>query len=217
MSYNRCYPTSMEIITQKHEIITSQQSLDEMVKIVERFGRKCWKSEDRISECSADPFIRNIRGKHHDSVIEHTLISVDITTSRAMAQQITRHRLAAYSMESQRYVNYTKEKFGGVRFIQPVDFNNWKPEQQQIWVEAMRSSEEFYFFLVKSGLKPEEARDALNNACATTFGMSANARVWNHIFKERCSNGAQKQVRALFMGIREDMQKMAPALFDEIK
>lgn len=207
----------MRIIEQSYEILTSSTSLLEMSKIMERFGRNCWKSHDKTTDCSFDPFIRNIRGKHHDSVTEHALISVEIVTSRAVTHQLVRHRLASYSQESQRYVNYHKEKFGNeVAFIRPVEYTSWTEAQQKAWVSACTNSEVDYFAMLNAGLKAEDARDALNNACATTIGVSMNPRQWNHVFHERCSNGAQKPIRQLFTAIRADMQKLQPHLFEPI-
>lgn len=208
----------MKIIEQEYKILTSQESIMEMSKIVEKFGRKCWKSEDRITDDSHDGFICNIRGKHHDSVIEHCNISYELITSRAVTHQLVRHRIASYSQESQRYVNYSKDKFGGqIKFIKPVEFDIWSKEKQDAWVAAMEGSEQNYMKLIEVGLKPEEARDALNNACATDIGITMNARQINHVLAERCSSGAQKQTRFLFMKIREELIERAPWFFKEIE
>jgi thymidylate synthase (FAD) len=52
-------------------------------------------------------FIAKLIGLGHESVLEHESISVLMGTSRAMLAEITRHRLASYSVESTRYVKYS--------------------------------------------------------------------------------------------------------------
>lgn len=82
--------------------------LDGIVEHIERCGRVCYKSEDRITEGSAERFVRNICRNRHESVLEHATITAMIVCSRACSHQLVRHRIATYSQESQRYCNYGK-------------------------------------------------------------------------------------------------------------
>ncbi|MCQ2420920.1 MAG: FAD-dependent thymidylate synthase, partial [Clostridia bacterium] len=82
----------------------------EMLKRIERIGRVCYKSEEKITEDSYKKFIAGIVKRGHESVIEHEKISVKITCDRGVTHEIVRHRLASYSQESTRYCNYAKEQ-----------------------------------------------------------------------------------------------------------
>ena len=78
----------------------------EILKKLERAGRTCYKSEDRITEDSAKKFVGGLLKSGHLSVLEHHNVSVRIITDRGVTHEIVRHRIASYSQESTRYVNY---------------------------------------------------------------------------------------------------------------
>ena len=84
---------------------------------IERCGRTCYKSEDKITEDSADRFVANICRNRHESVLEHCSVTAIVVCSRACSHQLVRHRIAAYSQESQRYCNYGKK--GSLQVICP--------------------------------------------------------------------------------------------------
>jgi thymidylate synthase (FAD) len=97
--------------------------IESPLKLIEVHGRKCYKSEDKITENSNIEFTKMIRGKHHNSVLEHSFMSVSFVMDRGMSHELVRHRLASYSQESTRYCNYSKNKFGNeITVIKPMDF-----------------------------------------------------------------------------------------------
>ena len=75
---------------------------------IELAGRCCYKSEDRITRESADRFVKSIIKSGHESVLEHVSFTVKYICSRACSHQLVRHRISAFSQESQRYCNYGK-------------------------------------------------------------------------------------------------------------
>ena len=101
----------MRVIEPQVEILDEING-EEMLRKIERAGRVCYKSEERITPDSAKAFIRNILKSGHESVIEHEKISVRIICDRGVTHEIVRHRMASYSQESTRYCNYSKDKFG---------------------------------------------------------------------------------------------------------
>ena len=74
-----------------------------ILKKLERIGRTCYKSENNITEDSAERFIQNIIKSGHESVLEHVNISVRVICDRGVSHEIVRHRIASYSQESTRY------------------------------------------------------------------------------------------------------------------
>ena len=104
------------IVKPSYEILTPTQQILDMPRALEIAGRTCYKSEDRITDVSGEKFVRMICRRNHVSVLEHCSISARIICSRACSHQLVRHRLAAYSQESQRYCNYGKKDF---QFICP--------------------------------------------------------------------------------------------------
>jgi thymidylate synthase (FAD) len=151
----------------------------ELPKHVERCGRVCYKSEDKITSDSADKFVSKICRNAHESVLEHAALTVFVTCSRACSHQLVRHRIAAYSQESQRYINYNKK---GMEIICPpsigvptgeyeVDVNGAKingdfhPEWNWLFAVAMTYDE--YKYQIEKGVKPEDARYILPNCMKT--------------------------------------------------
>lgn len=143
----------MRIIKPEVEIIDDING-DEILKKIERAGRVCYKSEDKITKESARVFIRNLLDSGHELVIEHEKISVQIVCDRGVIHEIVRHRIASYSQESIRYCNYTKDKFGNeLTFIKPC-FWNEDSEEYKLWLNAMQIVENSYNEMIELGSKP---------------------------------------------------------------
>lgn len=110
---------------------TTLEMLDILTRHVECCGRVCYKSEDRITDDSAPKFVEKICRRRHESVLEHATITVFVTCSRSCSHQLVRHRIAAYSQESQRYCNYGKL---GLKVICPpwvgLDFGTYLATQK---------------------------------------------------------------------------------------
>ena len=101
----------MNIINAGYEIMTPING-SEILKHIEKCGRVCYKSEDKITEDSAQIFCKNIIKRGHEAVLEHYSFTVKFIVDRGVSHEIVRHRLASYCQESTRYCNYSKDKFG---------------------------------------------------------------------------------------------------------
>ena len=103
------------------------------------------------------------------------------TCSRAIAQELTRHRTFSYLMESQRYINYSKERHGGeITFIKPVWCPDYDETDWDIFLQALWRAENSYFSLLSKGLQPQQARDVLPNATKTELIMTGLSSDWRH-------------------------------------
>lgn len=202
----------MEIIKQSHKIITAidRQSI---YNAIERAGRTAYKSEDKISEGSAEKFIRIIRDRGHESVLEHANISVRFITDRGVTHEIVRHRLVAYTQESTRYCNYYKK---GMQVIKPV-FWDWKSQEYKLWTDAVKQAEYYYNILMSHGATPQEARSVLPNSLKTEIVCTANIREWRHILILRTSKAAHPQMRALMIPLLKELQEKLPVLFEDVE
>jgi thymidylate synthase (FAD) len=101
----------LRIVAPSAELLTPKYWFEDMGLLIEVCGRKSWKSEGAIKEGSDDKFIRKVAYKKgHESITEHCSITISFIGSRAMSHQLVRHRIAAYTQESQRFVDYSKEK-----------------------------------------------------------------------------------------------------------
>ena len=147
--------------------IESNITQDEAVSLIERAGRVCYKSEDRIQEGSGEKFIKGILARGHESVIEHVSVTVRIICDRGVTHEIVRHRIASYSQESTRYCNYTVDKFSNeITVVRPVFWDEGMPEYRR-WKEAVLGCEKAYFGLINAGASPQEARSVLPNSLKT--------------------------------------------------
>jgi thymidylate synthase (FAD) len=203
----------MKLIEQSLEIIDPATEADwvRQFKKVERAYRICYKSEDKITEDSYKTFIPKYAKLGHTSPLEHLSITLRITCSRAIQQELTRHRLASYSVESTRYVNYSK-KDGEMRFIKPAIWDDMYDMQRQIYIEQLESAETSYNRLIHLGVKPETARDVLPLSLASDLIMTANLREIQHIISLRAAPAAHYDIRALIAGLGVILTKYVPTL-----
>ena len=136
-------------------------------------------------------------------------ITARFTCDRAVAQEITRHRVMSFAMESQRYVAYDKDKHGGeVTFVKP----HWYDEEFPAcltWIESLKESEKKYLELREAGLKPQDARGVLPNATKTEIVVTGFESDWEHFFSLRSPKaGAQ--------GPHPDIAKLADELYEKL-
>lgn len=204
----------MKIIDPHVEILTPVDT--SLLRMVERCGRVCYKSEDRITPESAEKFVANLIARGHEAVLEHASITVKFVCDRGVSHEIVRHRLAAYCQESTRYCNYSKGDFGGeITFIKPLFFD-CGTQPYEAWEASCRTSEEAYFELLNLGCSPQEARSVLPNSLKTEVIMTANLREWRHFLKLRCSPAAHPQMRQLAVELLNKLSAAVPVVFDDI-
>ena len=181
----------------------------DLLQDIERIGRVCYKSEHRITSSSAAPFVRNIITRGHESVLEHISITVRFVTDRAIANELVRHRIAAYSQESTRYCNY-KDK---IEFIYP---KNVSDKQLQLIMEACACAATTYQTLIADGATPEIARDVLPLCTKTELIATYNLREWRHILRLRTDKAAHPKMRELMQTLLQFFQGLVPIIFDDI-
>lgn len=168
----------------------------------------------------------------HQSPVEHASFTFGIEgVSRALLAQITRHRIASFSVQSQRYVEYE-----AMPFVTPPEIAAC-PEALEIFNKAMADAAESYKKLSeilkekhlkqltdagidqKSALRAaqkqgiEDARFVLPNACETKMVVTMNARSLMHFFNLRCCNRAQWEIRAVATEMLRLASGVAPSLF----
>lgn len=191
----------MNIIKPSIEII-DMDDYEKITRKIEKIGRVCYKSEGKISDESAERFIRNLIKSGHESVIEHESVTVRMICDRGITHEIVRHRIASYSQESTRYCNYMGDKFGNE--ITVIDVaggfeydleNDTDLKKYEAWMRAMENAEKSYFEMLELGATPQEARSVLPNSLKTEIVMTMNLRAWRNFFRLRCDSHAHPQMR----------------------
>lgn len=208
----------MKIIKASYEILTpiSENGKTEL-QFIEKIGRVCYKSEDRITDSSAETFVKMLIDRGHEAMIEHSILTVKFICDRATSHELVRHRLCSFAQESQRYCNYSGDKFDNeVTFIEPsyIDSNL----SLECWKNSMYKAELDYLGAIKNwGLTPEEARAVLPNSTKTEIVITANYREWRNILKLRTSKAAAPQMRELMIPLLKELQGKIPVIFDDIE
>jgi thymidylate synthase (FAD) len=178
-------------------------------KVIEQAGRTCYLSFDKMDDNSQASFIKRLIKMGHESPLEHAYATFRIKNcSRAMTHQLVRHRLMAVSQQSQRYVD--EEDF---TYVVP---ESMPAELVDEFHNDMKTIRDMYRKWRDKGLKKEDARFVLPNACTSEIVVSANFREWRHILTVRTDKGAQWEIKKaanLILGI---LKQQAPACFDGI-
>ena len=206
----------MKIIEASYSIETPIDGA-EILKRIEKAGRTCYKSEDRITEESAENFVRMLIERGHESVLEHESITVRFICDRGISHEIVRHRIASFSQESTRYCNYSGGRFGyEITFIKPC-FLDDETGAHAAWLSAMHLANIAYSDMIAEGCTPQEARSVLPNSTKTDVVMTANLREWRHFLKLRTAKAAHPQMRELTVPLLKELQERIPVVFDDIQ
>lgn len=187
---------------------------------------------ENLTDESAAQFVEMLAEIGHESPIEHASFTFGIEgVSRALLAQITRHRMASFSVKSQRYV-----REGSFEYVTPPEIENI-PEAKAVFDEIMAEDQKKYDRLaeilkekhIKTFLDEgkdektanrlaekkaiEDARFVLPNACETQMIMTMNARSLMNFFKHRCCNRAQWEIKDVADQMLELVLSVSPNLF----
>ena len=151
----------------------------------------------------------------HLSVLEHASFTFGVSgVSRALLAQITRHRIASFSVQSQRYVSLEKG-FGyivppRIRELGEAAVKEFEAQmaQMQAWYQSWQKK------LGSGEGSNEDARFVLPNACETHITVTMNARELLHFFSLRCCNRAQWEIRALAREMLRQCKQVSPVIFE---
>jgi thymidylate synthase (FAD) len=181
------------------------------LQVLELCGRVSYKSEERITDGSAERFLKVILTRKHESVLEHVGATMRFVTDRGVSHELVRHRIASFTQESTRYVNYEKR---GMTVIVPIGID-YGSMQYTYWFNHMHDSEWRYNALIDSGVSPQLARSVLPNSLKTEVVMTANLREWRHVFSLRTKPDAHPQMVDLMRQALVMFKEAVPILFDE--
>lgn len=213
----------MRIVQQKYEILTEisdrgQKELD----LIEKIGRTAYKSQGNKDNpiLSRSMFIKMLINRGHESVLEHSFLTVRFICDRGILAELTRHRLASFTAESTRYCNYSLDKFGSeITVIAPSYFKGEDSDDIDSihWLTAVKCAEQAYIEAVKNGgIKPEDARGVLPTCLKTEVVISANYREWRHILKLRTAPDAHPQMQELMRDLLSELKLRIPVIFEDI-
>ena len=203
---------------------------DNPEKLVATAAKLCYSTSgienisDGLDEEKTEKFINRLMSMGHESPIEHCSFTFGVEgVSRALLAQVTRHRIASYSVKSQRYVNENQ-----FEYVTPPEIEN-NEKAKKIYIDTMVDLQDKYEKLVeilkaehmKKGVEEkkaeklanEDARFVLPNACETKIIMTFNARSLFNFFNHRCCERAQWEIRAMADEMLKLVKEVAPTLF----
>lgn len=207
-------------------------------KIVAAAAKLCYSSSaateimENLTEEKVESFLEMLSSMGHDSPTEHVSFTFAIEgVSRSLLAQLTRHRIASYSVKSQRYVPEA-----AFEYVIPPEIEK-EPEAREIFIKSMERDcedynkltdilfEKHYADMVSGGMDEkkaktaakkkaiEDARYVLPNACETKLVMTMNVRSLRNFFAHRCCERAQWEIRALADEMLREVKEIAPNLF----
>ena len=259
----------MKLIDPSYEILEQEPGIEGMFKQIERAGRTCYKSEDKITADSAKEFVQRMINSKHTAMLEHGTcylywkhdysedgksmisaidggdpfdvylnfmlndytihktnfdthesfvttnfrvvvdilgddwekflerhmvdyddrferrVTVKMTTSLHVYKDLTRHRKASFAIESTRFCNYSKDKFGHeITFIKPV-WTSDKDSATESFVANLENVEQTYFYLIECGWQAQQAAEVLPQCVKADVIMTATTSEWDYIFDLR--------------------------------
>lgn len=140
--------------------------------------------------------------EHHEK-----RITVKFMCNRGVSHEFVRHRVFSFAQESQRYCNYSKDKFNNeITFIEPSwwNYNNSIIESgERYFCEILQKCEDYYKSLLDMGYKPQEARAVLPNATKTELVMTGFESDWEHFLSLRTSKNAHPDAQKLANELKE--------------
>lgn len=208
----------MKVINPGYEILSPINGAE--LQLIEKAGRTCYKSEDKITDESAKQFVAGLIKRNHEAMLEHSSLSIRFICDRGVSHELVRHRLASFAQESTRYCNYSKDKFGNeLTFIKPFFWDENSFEYAR-WLEVCKKAEDEYCRLMSQpGCTPQEARSILPNSIKTEVVMTTNYREWRHFFKLRAARAtgpAHPQMEEITRPLLEELKTLIPVMFDDI-
>ena len=207
----------MPQVTQKVALIRHTLAPQELIALG---ARLCYSRatvadlQQKISDQDQTMFVEKLLGMGHESVLEHACFTFAAEgVSRVLLAQLTRHRMASFSVQSQRYVSYEN----GFGYIIPPKIEALGSEAVQTYTDQMAQMHRWYTDwqqqLGKGEGGNEDARFVLPNACETRVLMTMNVRELRHFFSLRMCSRAQWEIRALATEMHRQCMEIAPALF----
>lgn len=190
-------------------------------EIVALGARLCYAQADveslreRVEAKDQRAFVERVMERGHLSVTEHASFTFAVEgISRALLAQLTRHRIASFSVQSQRYVSMA----GGFDYVIPPSISALGEQEEQEFIRQMEQMHAWYCqWQEKLGgageASNQDARFVLPNAAATRLLVTMNTRELLHFFGLRCCNRAQWEIREMAWQMLACCREAAPALF----
>lgn len=208
-------------MAEQHLNVTLITHTPEPEKVIAMASRTCYSALDlegldkKTDSTDNGAYIRRVLASGHTSIAEHASFTFGLEgVSRTLLAQITRHRVASFSVQSQRYVSVAgAEVFD---FVMPPRIKELGSEAEEKFLRQMKTMQNWYdeWSEALGEDSAEDARFVLPGAAATRIVMTMNARELLHFFSLRMCNRAQWEVREAAWKMYELVYPLAPSVFE---
>lgn len=208
-------------MAEQHLNVTLIAHTPEPEKVIAMASRTCYSALDlegldkKTDTTNNAAYIRRVLASGHTSIAEHASFTFGLEgVSRTLLAQITRHRVASFSVQSQRYVSVAgAEVFD---YVLPPRIRALGPEAEEKFAQQMKTMQRWYdeWSEALGQDSAEDARFVLPGAAATRIVMTMNARELLHFFSLRMCNRAQWEVREAAWRMYELVYPLAPSVFE---
>ena len=167
------------------------------------------------NEIDVKKSIKTLIKNKHFSPIEHASFTFYISNiSRSCMAQITRHRIASFSVRSQRYINEQNFNYVLPKFNYKQKYNcDVNDNIEKKYINLMNLVNDLYKEFKRSGINNEDARSILPNSTTTQLIMTMNARSLHNFFSLRLCKRAQEEIRKVAEKMFNEVVKVAPNIF----
>jgi len=191
----------------QNAILISQTALP--LWIINTVARVCYNSNMPEDFGKQTEFVKALIRREHESPLEFVDFIWGITTSRAIANELVRHRIASYMQESTRYVGYQQ-----IKMIEPVNSEPGMYNKYEVG-EAAKQAFIHYRALVQNGVSKQNARDVLPIGMATTIYCKMNLREFRHFLSLRIAKPAHPMMRDLAKKMVKAVRNSMPWEYSE--
>lgn len=180
----------------------------QICKFLEYIARIAYNSNHLMTDLSYKDFIPSLLERQHYGVFEHIIISFQVKTNRAIANELVRHRIASYLQASTRYIDLSQTP---LEYIMPKTIMD---DNILLFEESILQSAITYNRLIENGIKRQDARDVLPLALATDIIMTLNLSSWMHFLTLRTSKKAHPLMVELANMIKAKLIYLCPTIFN---
>ncbi len=189
---------------------------------IQEAAKTCYQSHKDTDDIeSAKRIVKSLITSGHHSMLEFGgTIGMRYITNIAGYKDLRTHRLSTWAVESTRWANYSKGKYGSeLTFLDPVEFHG-DDKKYSRWARCMQMIEQSYMELAKMGAKPDQLSLLLPQSTKAEANVIANLVEWRHILSLRSSIAKTGKARPSIVGLMDQTLELfhekIPIVFDDL-
>ena len=210
----------MQIVKAEYKPISKIDG-NEALLLIQRIAKTCYKSyKDSDDIESAKRIVKALIDSGHHSLLENYIVTMNYVSNIAAYKDLTRSRVGfSYAIESTRWCNYSKGKFGNeIKFLDPIEIPDKNSKLYNLWKQAMQNAENSYMKMSKEGANPDQLSLDLPQSTASEFNITANLRAWRNLFDLRVldkTGHARDCIHEILDPTLELFHEKIPVVFDD--